>query len=357
MDKGNLDILIGGQFGDEGKGQVCVHLAIKNRYSFYCRVGGSQAEHRSCLPNTMDPAKKFFTSRIIPTGAWVSPEADWVLGAGHILRESTIKSEILSLYSFWGSDTVKRRLKVDPNATVITERAIANAESGAHRGTTHQGNGYAAAQKVLRNGDVLLAKDCDTFKPYIADTVDLMNTWMDNGYNGFLEGTQGVMLSLNHGYYPFCTSKDVTPAAIMAEAGLTFDRVRDIWSVFRTFPMRVPGNSGPSLGKELSWDEVESLIGYTLDKKLKKQTETLDLDDSPEHFERIFQWDWNEFKRSILLTHPTRLALTFLDWIPDAGYQFKHIGHMEQVANAPVSIVRFGRNFEDMAWLGEGSDD
>lgn len=355
MDKGNLDILVGGQFGDEGKGQVCVHLAMKNRYSFYCRVGGSQAEHRSCLPNTQ--ASKQFTSRVIPTGAWVSPEADWVLGAGHIIKETTIKSEILSLYSYWGSDTVKRRLKIDRNATVITNKALANAESGAHRGTTHQGNGYAAAQKVLRNGDVLMAKDCDTLKPYITDTVDSMNAWLDRGYDGFLEGSQGVLLSLNHGYYPFCTSKDVTPAAILAESGLTLDRVRDIWSVFRTFPMRVPGNSGPSLGKELSWAEVETLIGHTLDKTLKKQTETYELDDSPEHFERIFQWNWEEFTRSIMLTRPTKMALTFLDWIPDAGYQFKHIHHMERMANAPVSLVRFGRKFEDSAWLGEGPDE
>lgn len=342
--KKSIDIVCGGNFGDEGKGSICAYLVYdqmqQNKpYGFAVRVGGSNAEHRFETPDGQR-----HTGRILPVAGWMDPDIKMVLGAGHMIRLDSFFREVEELKAIYNDQC--DRIFIDSQAGVIESHHIkAGRTAAAQRGSTHQGTGQAVAHKVMRDGKFKTAQDYPDLHDYIHDdTVGLMDCWMQNGETGLLEGSQGALLSLNHGYYPFCTSKDVTPAALLAEAGISTRRVRHIWAVYRTVSMRVPGNSGPSDGRELGWDELEQACGKQIPEDAKRQTDSGDR-------ERIFLWSWKEFKKTITMIGPTHIALTFADWWPVLWMKGStlddHIGEMERLARCPVSIVRNGPAWDD----------
>lgn len=339
--KKNIDIVVGGNFGDEGKGQICAYLVHEQMkwgkpYDFAVRVGGPNAEHRFYTPDG-----NYHTGRILPVAGWVDPHIKLVLGAGHMIRLDSLFREIKELKNIHGS--VHNRILIDSQAGVIEQHHIEKGKGAAAlRGSTHQGTGQAVAHKVIRDGKFRTAQDYPELHAFIcSDTVELMDGWMQNGEMGLLEGSQGALLSLNHGYYPYCTSKDVAPAALLAEAGISIRRVRHVWAVYRTVPMRVPGNSGPSDGRELKWDELEQACGKKIPENAKRQTDSGDR-------ERIFLWSWNEFRKTIAMIGPTHIALTFTDWWSFTAFTLdNHIEKMERLAHCPVSIVRNGPKWDN----------
>jgi len=335
-----LDIVFGGQYGDEGKGQVAAHAAEEHEYYFSLRVGGYNAEHR--FKNT-DNRK--FTARVIPSAAWVDPDVKLVLGAGHVLHLGRLEKEMEQLDQIWGEGHTANRLFLDPNAAIVPDENRGFDEETAHRGSTHQGVGKTVSQKVRRDGTFKVAKDYEQAKPYLADTVGLMDRWMVAGYEGLAEGSQGTLLSLDLGHYPYNTGKNVTAAAILGEAGVAPMWIDNIIACYRTVPMRVPGESGPTGGREMSWEELEGRADISIPEQKKTQT------DSPEgNRERVFEWSWDDFKRSIAINRPDKMVLTFLDWYD--GDPEDLIDKMESIASvgshhAEVTLRRDGPDWSD----------
>lgn len=324
---GKVDVVYGGQFGDEGKGTVAA--ALGHLYDFAVRVGGQNAEHR------FDWRGVQYTGRIWPSSIVRNTEGyrqHQVLGAGHIIDPYEAVKELLH---YANGDVAKAQrltghIIIDRNTGVVTD---AHREESRNRkkagGSTWQGIGVAAAHKVRRDGtfptvgqlitpdgflEVFLSGDeCSenpvVFRFRVDNTSDIMSIWSDHGWIGLAEGSQGALLSLDHGYYPYCTAKNVTPAGIFAEAGLPLSRAGMSIGVYRMLPMRVPGNSGPTGGREIPWQELESFLGEELPMERKIQT------DSPiGEVERIFEWSWADFAWSFALTRPDCIVLTFADY-------------------------------------------
>lgn len=342
--RGLVDIVAGGQFGDEGKGQIAAwltHRAVAEGepYGFAVRTGGSNAEHRF-----NDPENRRFTGRVLPCAAWIDPNIKLVLGAGHMIKLDSFFREVQQLEDRFGPDQ-KKRIIIDANAGVIEPAHQQKSRETAWRGSTHQGTGAAVAHKVLRDGKFRTASKYPELEPFVVDcAAAMMDRWMRAGECGLVEGSQGALLSLDHGYYPFCTAKNVTPPAVIAEAGIAINRVRHIWGVYRAMPMRVPGNSGPSDGREVSWEELEEALGRRIPEEDKRQTDSGDR-------ERIFVWSWNEFYKSLILLEPTHIALTFMDWyVPkwnDGMAAEEFVRRVFEVAGVRHGIVRYGQRFEE----------
>lgn len=337
---GQIDVVFGGQYGDEGKGQIAIHAADEGEYGFALRVGGYNAEHRFRLEDGRQ-----FTARVLPSAAWIDPEVKLVLGAGHVFHRDRLEEEIAQLNKLFGAGSTEDRLFIDPNAAIVPDENRGFDEETAHRGSTHQGVGKTISQKVRRDGTFKVAKEYGWTQPYLADTVLLMDRWLQAGVDGLAEGSQGVLLSLDLGHYPYNTGQNVTPAAILAEAGVATHWLGHVVSIYRAVPMRVPGDSGPTGGREMSWKELENRAGIDIPERKKTQT------DSPEgERERVFEWSWDDFHRSIAITRPDKLVLTFLDWYD--GNREELIYNMEVMAstelrNASVTMVRDGPNWED----------
>lgn len=333
-----VDVLVGGQYGSEGKGQIAAYLAPE--YDVLIRVGGPNAGHKVYEQPTP------YTFHHLPSGTRATA-AKIVLGSGMVIGLPRLLEEIKDCRL--DAD----RLSIDPQAMIIESHDIEFEKNSLAQsiGSTAQGVGAATARKILRGSakpPIRLAKDVPGLKPYIRETLKVLEDGFANGKRVFLEGTQGTGLSLHHGEYPYVTSRDTTVSGTLADAGIAPGRVRKILMVCRTYPIRVQdpdaGTSGP-MGKEITWDDISKRSGITVEKLF--QTEKTS---TTGRKRRVAEFNWVLFRKSVSLNGPTDIVLTFADYIDAINQQarrfeqltpstIRFIEEIERVASAPVSLV------------------
>ena len=236
---GWVDVIVGGQYGSEGKGQIAAHLA--GDYDLLVRVGGPNAGHKVFeLPEP-------YTHHQLPSGTRRTSRPDLLIGPGAVLNVSAMMTEIVEC------NVEPTRLHIDRSAMVILEEDFETERDLVKDiGSTGQGVGAATSRRILqRNERTKLAKNIPELAPYLCNALDVMNkTFAANG-RVCLEGTQGTGISLYHGNYPYVTSRDTTVSGCIAEAGIPPSKVRRVVMVCRTYPIRVEspqdGTSGPML--------------------------------------------------------------------------------------------------------------
>ena len=193
-----------------------------------------------------------------------------------------------------------------------------------------------------------LAKDVSELRPYIRETLKVLEDAFANSKKVFLEGTQGTALSLHHGSYPYVTSRDTTVSGTLADAGIAPSRVRKTVMVCRSYPIRVQdpvdSTSGP-MGNEINWSIIAERSGLPLDSILvTERTSTTG------RRRRVAEFNWVLLRNSVSLNGPTDIALTFADYIDRQNQEARRfeqltqqtinfIGELERVAAAPVSLV------------------
>ena len=337
---GKLIVVVGMQFGSEGKGAITSHLAPT--IDMGVRSGSANAGHTIYFQN------KKFVMRQIPT-AWINPKAKLVIGAGALVSSDVLLKEIEYISRF---SKIKHRLFIDYRAHVITPEQIRQEQQtdlGTRIGSTSalscEGIGAAAADKVLRKSSCLRAKDFPELKPYLTDTVDLINTSLDDGGRVILEGTQGLGLSLDYGYFPFVTSRDTTAGSLAASVGVSIHQFdAEIIGVVRTYPIRVAGNSGP-FGKdaqEISWEDVARNAGTS--RKIKEKTSVT------HKVRRVSTFSKSEFVKACRINRPTCLALTFADYLDWSVHERKEISDpvksfiemIEDLSEISVCLIKTG---------------
>lgn len=290
-----VDIIIGAQWGDEGKGRVTDLLAGQSdavaRFS-----GGDNAGHTVAVKN------ETFKLHLIPSGI-VHKEKLCVVGNGVVLNPAVFLREIDALAER-GVEVGSERLKISERAHLITPMHIAldkafEAQRGAGAiGTTQRGIGPAYTDKVSRQGlrahllsdtavldkaltahinrhnKTLIAYGQDPLDPepilaefhgyatrlapYLAETAALLDTVLRQGKKVLAEGAQGTLLDVDHGTYPFVTSSSPTAGGAMTGLGLGPRSVGRVIGVAKAFTSRV--GSGPFV-TELDGDAAVRLRG------------------------------------------------------------------------------------------------
>lgn len=331
-----VDVLVGGEYGSEGKGNIASYLAPE--YQYLVRVGGPNAGHK-----VISPA---FTFHSLPSGTLHAPNAKLLIGPGATLRLDVLAEELR------GCEIGPGRLHIDPQAAIIEESDRAFEEAlKTSIGSTGQGGGYAAARRLMRGkigGHVRLAGEVEELRPFIRPIVDALEAAYGEGARILLEGTQGAGLSLYHGIYPYVTSRDTTASATMAEAGIPPSRVRRIIMVCRTYPIRVgsptAGTSGP-LAQEISWKIIAKRSGIPLEKLLDAEVGS-----TTSRQRRVGEFEWALFRKACSLNAPTDVALSFADYLNcenanarrfeqlDEG-TIRFVEELERVGGAPVSLI------------------
>lgn len=335
-----VDVLVGGQFGSEGKGNVASYLA--REYDILIRGGGPNAGHK------VYEAPEAYTHHMLPCGTR-STNAQLIIAPGAVINVDAILREAKE------SNVNSDRLSIDPQTMVITEEDIAaEAELVKRIGSTGQGVGAASARRIMeRSKPAILARDYIALKPFIREARAILEDAYRRGSRILLEGTQGAGLSLFHGSYPHVTSRDTSVAACLSEAGIPLKRVRKIVMVCRTYPIRVqdaPEGTSGFLSREVTWDEVaeRSHISVSALKKAEVTSTT-------KRQRRVSEFDWVQLRKAAVLNGPTDIALTFADYIDAKNKDARRfeqltektiqfIEEVENVAAAPVSLVstRFG---------------
>ena len=292
-----VDVLVGGQYGSEGKGNIVGHIAPE--YDLLVRVGGPNAGHKVFG----DPVQVYYH---LPSGSRRAPHARLLLGAGAVLRVPKLLAEI----NDHGIEA--DRLSIDPQAMIIEDEDIAR-EADLAKGisSTQQGVGSASAHKIMgrAGAPIRLARNVPELRPYLRDAQDVLEEAYLRGRRIMLEGTQGTTLSMHHGPYPFVTSRDTTASGCLADAGISPMRVRRIIMVCRTYPIRVGGPSGPMIG-ELTYEELAERSGIPVG-----ELKTTEMTTTTKRQRRIAEFNWVQLRRSALLNGPTDIALTFTDYL------------------------------------------
>ncbi len=247
-------IVVGGFYGDEGKGKIAAYLGLKDNYSIAVRVGSVNAGH------TVVHGGRRWKLRLIPS-AFINSHTRLRLGPGSLIRLDVLWREVEETGS-------RRRLRIDYRAGVIEQRHREQ-ELGDEFlvkvvGTTGQGVGAATAERALRK--LKLAKDYPELRELVADVVGELLDTVERGEKVLLEGTQGFYLSLFHGEYPYVTSRDTTASAVLSETGLGPKHVGDIIVVFKSYVTRVgggplPGELSEEEAAKRGWLEVATVTG------------------------------------------------------------------------------------------------
>jgi adenylosuccinate synthase len=290
-------VLLGAQWGDEGKGKATDILG--DRVDYVVRYqGGNNAGH------TVVIGDQKYALHLLPSGI-LSPNVIPVIGNGVVIDPAVLLEEIKGLNER-GIDTSK--LVISSNAHLITpyhrtidkvsERFLGKAKIG----TTGRGIGPAYADKISRIGirvqdlfdqsilekkiegalrdknqvltKVFNRKDMEVgeileeylgyaeiLRPYMADTALLLNQALDKGKTVLLEGSQGTLLDVDHGTYPFVTSSNPTAGGACTGSGIGPTKIERVIGIVKAYTTRV--GSGP-FPTELENEDGEKLrtIGH-----------------------------------------------------------------------------------------------
>lgn len=333
-----VDVLIGGQYGSEGKGNIAYYLA--GEYDLLVRVGGPNAGHKV-------PTEPVYTHRLLPSGTLANPGAQLLIGPGATLDIDVLLTEIAECHVEVG------RLFIDPQAMIIEEADIA-AETGLVTGigSTGKGGGSAAARRIMgrhsSDPPVRLARNAPELAAYIRPATDVLDEAYRNRHRIFLEGTQGTGLSAYHGSYPHVTSRDTTTGGCLAEAGVAWSRVRNVIMVCRTYPIRVmspaDGTSGP-MKQDLDWSVIAQRSQIPVDELLRTERGSVSFTQR-----RVAEFDWELLRSAAELNGATEIALTFVDYLDKRNRAARRydqlqpgtilfIEEIERVSGASVTLI------------------
>ena len=283
MKKGKTAVIVGAQWGDEGKGKI-VDVLSEN-FSIVARYGGGHnAGHTVIIHN------KKFILQLVPCGV-LRPGCRSVIGNGVVLDPMAFLKEVAALRDAGvkvdGTISVSNRAHVILPYHRMIELAAENAPGRVKIGTTSRGIGPAYEDKMGRRGlrvadllDLKLLKthienacreknmiahalfnseplDADKIyqdyaeaaaqiAPFVCDTAVLLNQALTNGESILFEGAQGTMLDIDHGTYPFVTSSSATSGGAITGTGVAPTAIDMVIGVTKAYCTRVGGGPFPT---------------------------------------------------------------------------------------------------------------
>jgi adenylosuccinate synthase len=317
-------VIAGGFWGDEGKGKIVSYLALHDKPDICARTGSVNAAH------TIWVEGKRYALHMVP-GGFVYHKCRLLLGSGANVHVEQFLKEI-------EETDVRQRIGVDSQASIIEEKHSTQDKSNAHLkglGTTGWGVGPAIAERVCRTAKV--AKDVPELKPYLTDVSTEINNAIDTEKNVLLEGTQGLLLSLYHGTYPYVTGRDTSASAICSEAGVGPTRINNVIVVLKAFITRVgtgplPGEITKEEAVKRGWFEKASGTGRD---------------------RRSAPFNIDLAKKAVMINGATEIALTKLDCVyPECNRAQKYdelstetrkfVQDIEKQTRVPVTLIGTG---------------
>ena len=306
-------IVVGGFFGDEGKGKIISYLAKKDNPSIVVRGGaGPNAGH------TIKDGDKTFKVRMLPSG-FLNKDSKVMIGPGVVVNPDVFLKEV----NDFGAEG---RSFLDNHCGIIEQHHLDSDSHGRLKekiGSTGSGTGPANAERAMRT--LKMAKEIESLEKYLIDVSLEINTALDRNENVLIEGTQGTHLSLWHGTYPFVTTKDVTASGICADIGVGPKRIDDVIVVFKSYLTRVgtgpmTGELSPEETSEKGWEEFGTVTG---------------------RLRRAAEFDFELASRAIMLSSANQISITKLD------VRFPSCAGAQTIEQLDSDAKSFIKNIED----------
>ncbi len=305
-------VIVGGFFGDEGKGKIAAYLAMKDKPDICVRGGnGPNAGH------TVIHGGVQYSLRLIPSG-FVNRSTRLLIGPGVPVDPAVLLDELRKTDS-------EQRIEVDNQCAIVEPRHKEQESRSDHLskkvGSTKSGVGACNAERALRMAK--MAQTIPSLKPYVGDTVGEIQGALTENKKIMIEGTQGTFLSLYHGTYPYVTSKDTTASAACADVGVGPTQVDDVIVIFKAYVTRV--GEGPLEGQldreevaRRGWTEFGTVTGRE---------------------RRAAPFDFKLARRAVQLNGATQIALTKLDILFPSVKGAHELADLDEKARTFVSKI------------------
>lgn len=281
----SADVILGAQWGDEGKGKI-VDL-FSEKYDVIVRYqGGANAGH------TVIVGKEKYIMHLLPSGVLHKNKIN-IIGHGVVLDMESLVEEIKGLQKR-GVSISPKNLLISENVSIVLpyhkmiDKAKEEKKKGGKKiGTTGRGIGPAYTDKYVRigvrlrdlyNDSVLLAKIEENLeeknfllknfysqkeltasrvaaeakkyakilKPYMANTISVLNSLLKKGKKVLFEGAQGALLDIDFGTYPYVTSSNPTIGGVMTGAGVSHRQIKKVWGITKAYQTRVGNGPFPT---------------------------------------------------------------------------------------------------------------
>lgn len=325
-----VDLIIDLQYGSTGKGLIAGYLAEKNGYDTVINANMPNAGH-----TYINAKGRVWMHKVLPNGI-VSPNIQRVMiGAGSVFSIKRLMLEIKESADLL--DGVE--IIIHPNAVVLRdEHRECEQASLSAISSTMQGSMAATIHKMARDPN-----DNPTAQGYIDEygegaeifgmvcSIDYWHEALMNAKKILAEGAQGYSLGLNGKFWPFCTSRDCTPARFMADMGIPLPFLNKVIGTARCHPIRV-GNTTDGYSGDVYSDQVE--ISF---ESLGQETELTTVTKRPR---RIFSYSSQQIKDAIFDCMPDEVFLNFCNYTEAYG----HIVHDINITAERImgkSVVRY----------------
>ena len=309
-----VSIVVGGQFGSEGKGKVALEIVRRSKRPVVAvRVGGPNSGHTA-----YDQSGVKYALRQLPA-ACVDKNVDVVLPTGAYIDVDVLLTELQKV------GLSENTILVSENARVILPEHRRWEEAAglvSAIGSTGAGVGAAVMASVAREATnfelpCALAKDDPRLTRFITDVPRYLRRALEQEERVVVEGTQGFGLSLcDGGFWPKSTSRSTTAAGALSECGLSPLDVDDVTMVVRSYPIRVAGDSGPLVG-ETTWHDIARKSGR--EDNLNEYTTATN------RLRRVGHFEPGLVRQALNINNPTRLVMNHLDYVgPDRDLACPH---------------------------------
>lgn len=289
----NVDVVLGSQLGDEGKGRLIDILASNYDIVARCNSGGN-AGHKVVVGD------KSYAFHLIPSGI-LNPNCIGIIGNGCVINLQDLHKEIDTIQNTINESehdnnmgSIKKRLLISDRAHIVinahkeadASRELQKSKSSNPKsviGTTKQGMGPVYSTKALRVGlrmcDIFLEKDilrekvkglCEElesclgyelyvdqvmaeiedeiefYRPMVIDTITYLNMSIKNGSKVLVEIAQACLLDIDFGVYPYCTATNCSVGAVCSGLGIPASCIGKINYVLKTYCTRVGNGPFPT---------------------------------------------------------------------------------------------------------------
>lgn len=272
------DLIVGIQWGDEGKGKI-VDMLSQN-YDLACRSGGGHNAGHTIWVNGVK-----YALHLVPSGI-LHPNIINIIGNGVVVNPEVLIKEMAQFENLKGRFYISDRAHLNLAYHSLIDQAKERLKGDKAIGTTGKGIGPAYADKISRIGHrvgelldpELLSADLmndfeanrvyldalgvkipskdeiyqelkgfkEALAPYIADTTQILWKAMDDNKKILLEGAQGTLLDIDHGTYPYVTSSNTISAGACTGLGLSPKSIGNVIGILKAYTTRVGNGAFPT---------------------------------------------------------------------------------------------------------------
>lgn len=340
-----VDVLVDLQFGSTGKGALAGWLSENYDYDLVVSCNMPNAGHTAYSSNSYGDPRAKFVHKVLPSGIFGHGTSRIGIGPGAIFDIPRLVEEWKNVCAFRDDLTLVIH---EAAGILLPEHAEAERNTLSKISSTMQGSAEAMIARIRRQNGVI-AKD------HMFALHELLNnhgkaaivdqyTWLKlihSSDNILAEGSQGYSLGISAGFYPYCTSRDCTPARVLSDCSLPAGMLRDVYGSCRVHPIRV-GNTAD--GYSGDWYPDQKEIHFSdLGVPEEKTTVT-------NRVRRIATFSKSQIEEAMMASLPTKVFLNFCNYDREAAGEAREAINdvAEKLRCGGVRLLGYGAFPEDI---------